>query len=69
MLNIYYKRMLYFNRSKFENTRLFALTSILKKVYNKHVEFNLVNLKYLHLNSDIFSESIAIKLKIGKIDY
>jgi hypothetical protein len=31
MLNIYYKRMLYFNRSKFENTRLFALTSILKK--------------------------------------
>lgn len=63
MLNIYYKGMLYFNRSKFENTRLFALTSILKKVYNKHVEFNLVNLKYLHLNSDIFSESIAIKLK------
>lgn len=66
MLNIHYKCMLYFNRSKFENTSLFALTSILKRVYNKHVEFNLVNLKYLHLNSDILSESIAIKLKNRK---
>lgn len=27
------------------------------------MEFNFVNLKYLHLNSDIFSESISIKLK------
>ena len=66
MLNIHYKRIVYFNRSKFENTRLFGLTNILKKVYNKHVEFNLVNLKYLHLNSDILSESIAIKLKKRK---
>lgn len=66
MLNIHYKRIVYFNRSKFEKTRLFGLTNILKKVYNKHVEFNLVNLKYLHLNSDIFSESIAIKLKNRK---
>ncbi len=66
MLNIHYKRIIYFNRSKFENTRLFGLTNILKKVYNKHVEFNLVNLKYLHLNSDILSESIAIKLKKRK---
>ena len=66
MLNIHYKRIVYFNRSKFENTRLFGLTNILKKVYNKQVEFNLVNLKYLHLNSDILSESIAIKLKNRK---
>jgi hypothetical protein len=66
MLNLYYKRMLYFNKSKFENTRLFGLTNILRKVYNKHVEFNLVNLKYLYLNSDIFSQSIAIKLKNRK---
>lgn len=66
LLNVYYNRRLYFNRSKFENTRLLGLTSLLKKVYNKHVEFNLVNLKYLHLNSDIFSESIAIKLKNRK---
>jgi len=39
------------------------LKNIISKIYNKKVEFNFVNLKYLHLNSDIFSESIAIKLR------
>lgn len=66
MLNIHYKRMLYFNKSKFEKSGLFALTNILKKVYKKDLDFNLINQKYLHLNSDIFSESIAIKLKKRK---
>jgi hypothetical protein len=39
---------------------------LLGKIYNKNIELNLVNLKYLHLNSDIYSESIAIKLKKRK---
>lgn len=63
MLNIYYKRIVYFNTSKFENTHIHKLKSIIKKIYNKNVEFNLVNLKYLYLNSDIFSQSMAIKLR------
>ena len=32
-------------------------------IYQKKIEFNIVNLKYIHLNSDILSESMAIKLK------
>jgi hypothetical protein len=34
-----------------------------KKIYNKKVEFNIVNLKKLHLNSDIFTQAIVLKLK------
>ena len=66
ILNIYYKHIISFNKSKFESTYLYGLSNLLSKVYNKKVEFNLVNLKYLHLNSDILSESITLKLKNRK---
>jgi hypothetical protein len=66
ILAIYYLRLLYFNKSKFEYTRLFPLSKIISKIYGKKVEFNIVNLKYIYLNSDIYSQSIAIKLKNRK---
>lgn len=55
-----------FHKSKVKYGKLVPLISILDKVYQKKVEFNIVNLKYLYLNSDILSQSIAIKLKNRK---
>jgi len=39
------------------------LKKYLEKIYNKNVEFNLVNLKRFFLNSDILSESIILKIR------
>ena len=63
ILYLYYVKMLSVNNNKFKNWFILGLKNIISNIYNKKVEFNFVNLKYLHLNSDIFSESIAIKLK------
>lgn len=63
MLYLYYIRMLSLNNNKFKNWFLLGLKKVISRVYNKNVEFNLVSLKYIHLNSDIFTESIAVKLK------
>jgi len=63
ILYLYYVKMLGVNNNKFKNWFILGLKNIISKIYNKKVEFNFVNLKYLHLNSDIFSESIAIKLR------
>ena len=63
LLKVLYENILYFNKSKFEDTSLLKLKNLLSQYYNKKVEFNIVNLEYLYLNSDILSESIVIKLK------
>ena len=42
---------------------MLGLNNLVSKIYNKKVEFNISNLKSLHLNSDIFSYAIAIKLQ------
>lgn len=55
-----------FNRRKFENTYILPLNKLLNNVYNKKVEFNLIKLKYFYLNTDIFSQAIAIKIKKKK---
>src|SRR5436305_1334562 len=62
----YVKKLLYFNKSKFENTYLLKLNNIIKKIYHKKIEFNIIHLKYIHLNSDILTESIILKLKRRK---
>ena len=59
---IYYKQLMYINRTKYSYTYLKYLKDCLEKLYNKNVEFNLVNVKRFYLNSDIFSESITLKL-------
>jgi hypothetical protein len=36
---------------------------LVKNMYNKKVEFNFVNLDKMHLNSDIFTQAVSLKLK------
>jgi hypothetical protein len=59
----YYKLLLNLNKSKFEDKYLLNLRSLISKIYNKEVEFNIVNLKAIYLNSDIFTQVISLKLK------
>lgn len=66
MLQIYLSQLISFNESKFEKTYLLPLTSLVTRVYNKKVEFNFVNLKYLYLNSYIFSDTLVTKLRNRK---
>ena len=66
MLHFYIKQIILFNKLKFENTYLLPFTYLIEKIYNKNVEFNIISLKYLHLNSNIFSNTIAQKLKNRK---
>jgi Mitochondrial ribosomal protein (VAR1) len=54
--------MLYFNSYIFNSNNLLALKNILKKIYNKKIELNIINLKYLYLDSNIFAEAITRKL-------
>ncbi len=65
-LNKYKINILQLNEKKFYMQHLFKLSNIIENLYNKQVEFRIINLKKLYLNSDIFSESIAIKLKNRK---
>lgn len=62
LLGIIYLNRFYLDMYKYDKY-LYFLKTFLKKIYNKKIEFNLVNHKYLHMNSDIFSEAISIKLK------
>jgi len=63
-INYYSKFLL--NQLKFGKF-LPGLKILISKIYSKKVELNLVNLKYPHLNTDIYTDSIATKLrkKIG----
>jgi hypothetical protein len=65
-LKKFYLKKLGFNKRKFEHSFLVPFNKLLNKIYNKKVEFNLVKLKYFYLNSDIFSQAIAIKIKKNK---
>lgn len=61
-----YKRFRYLllvNRSKFEKPFIWELMRLVKNMYNKKVEFNFVNLNKMHLNSDIFTQAVSLKLK------
>jgi len=66
ILTIYIRQLLHFNKSKFEDTYLLTFSNIIRKVYGKDVEFNIINLKYIHLNSDILTQLIALKLRRRK---
>ena len=63
-------KLLNFNRSKFTNLFLnsegLGIINLISLVYNKKVELKIVELKSLHLNSDIFSFAIASKLRNRK---
>lgn len=62
LMYFFYKQLMYINRSKLNYTYLQKLKLHLEKLYNKNVEFNLVNLKNMFSNSDIMSEVAKLKL-------
>jgi hypothetical protein len=66
MISFYYKQIITLNESKFEKTYLLPLTGLIKNIYNKKIEFNLVNLKNLYLNSYLFSETLVTKIRNKK---
>jgi hypothetical protein len=63
LLHKYYQQLVFINKSKFNYNYLQFLKKYIEKIYNKNVEFNLVNLRHFYLNSDILSESITIKIR------
>lgn len=61
-----YKLRLNLNKYKFEELFLYKLSKLISKLYNKKVEFNIVNLKSIILNSDLFTEILTLKIKKKK---
>jgi hypothetical protein len=61
-----YKLRFSLNKSKFEEKFLYILGSLISKYYNKKVEFNIVNLRSIVLNSDLFTYILTLKLKKTK---
>lgn len=60
---IYLKQLIYINKSKFNNSYLQNLTNLIKKIYKKNIQFNFINVKYFYINSDVFTQSLALKLR------
>jgi hypothetical protein len=56
-------KLLQYNKAKFTRVFISKLLSLVKKIYNKKVEFNIVNLKKMHLNSDIYTQAVSLKLR------
>jgi hypothetical protein len=56
-----------FNKVKFNSSSLnqerLGILKLLKKIYGKKVLLRVVDLKSLHLNSDIYSSAVALKLR------
>jgi hypothetical protein len=63
LLYKYYQQLVFINKSKFNYNYLQYLKKYLEKIYNKNVEFNLINLRRFYLNSDILSESVTLKIR------
>ena len=57
----YYKQLLFINKSKFNYNYLQYLTRYLYPLYNKNIEYNLINIRHFHLHSDILTESLKLK--------
>lgn len=66
MLYLNYNQLLKIDDHKFNNIYLSRLNNIIGNIYKKKIEFNIINLKYVHLDSRIFSESIALKIRNRK---
>jgi len=62
MKYIYYKRLLVLNSLKFKYTYLNKIINLIKKIYGKNIELNIINLKYFYLNSDIYTEYVTNKI-------
>jgi hypothetical protein len=59
---------LHLNKFKSEEKFLQRLAKLISKFYKKKIEFNIINLKSIVLNSDLFTEIMTLKLKKRKIN-
>lgn len=48
---------------KYTYLHMLKLMSLVYDMYKKNISINLVNLKKMHLNSDIFAQAVALKLR------
>ena len=55
--------LLMINTVKYKTPFVSKLVYFLKNVYKKNVELNIVNLNKMHLNSDIYTQIVSLKLK------
>jgi len=62
----YYSSILLLNSIKSSYLYLSRIVNILKKRYNKNISLNVVDLKYLYLDSNIMATAITTKLKDRK---
>lgn len=62
IIHMYYKQLIYINKTKFNYTYLQYLKNKMQVLFNKNIEFNFINLSYFYLNSNILSESILLKI-------
>ena len=58
-----YGLLLRLNKIKFNDIFLRKLIYLVNKIYKKKIEFNIVNLKKMHLNSDIYTQAVSLKLR------
>ncbi len=58
-----YGLLLRLNKIKFNDTFLSKLIYLVNKIYKKKIEFNIVNLKKMHFNSDIYTQAVSLKLR------
>ncbi len=58
-----YKLKLNLNNNKFEEKFLYRFSYLISKFYKKKVEINVINLKTIMLNSNIFTEILGLKVK------
>ncbi len=59
-----YKYKLNLNNYKFYSVFLHKLGRLISKIFNKKIDFNIVNLQSIVLHTDIFTE--FLKKKLGK---
>ena len=66
MLLLRLRLRLSLNKYKFEDKFIFKLSQLISQYYGKKVEFNIVNLRSVAYNSDIFTEILTLKLRKNK---
>jgi hypothetical protein len=62
----WFKRNIYYSRYKFSIKNILSVKNILNKLYNSKIEINIINLKYLYLDSNILALTVVRKLKNRK---
>jgi len=58
------------NQYKFNNQILLPkLSNILNKIIGKKIEYNIINLKSIAYNTDLFTQALALKLKKKRMNH